>query len=159
MLEHSARVVRIEGGITYVVARRDSSCGSCNTHGECGTLTLTRFFGGEHPFRVRNPVDAQPGDDVIIGVQDGALGRSALLMYGIPLLLILLSAFGLSYFAPDDKQLDAYAAAGGLLGLLLAAGWVVLAGRITGLSGEFEPVILQRQADVSLTSHKVQWRK
>ncbi len=158
MLEHSARVVKIENGETFVVANRDSACGSCSTHGECGSLTLTRFFGGEHPFRVRNPIDAKPGDEVTVGVADGALGRSAMLVYGVPLLLLFVSAYIGSLFAHDDQQLDAYAGLGALAGILLAAVWVKLAGNFMARSNEFEPVILKRHG-LNVSSHLIQWRK
>ncbi len=158
MLEHSAQVVKIENGATYVIAKRDSACGSCNTHGECGSLTLTRFFGGEHPFRVRNPIDAKPGDEVTVGVADGALGRSALLVYGVPLLLLFLSAFAGSMLAPAGEQLDAYAGLGALAGIILAGFWIRFIGDFMAHRSEFEPVILERHG-LNVSSHLIQWRK
>lgn len=158
MLEHSARVVKIENGETYVIAQRDSACGSCSTHGECGSLTLTRFFGGEHPFRVRNPINARLGDEVTVGVADGALGRSALLVYGVPLLLLFLSAFVGSTFAQSSEQMDAYAGIGALAGIILAGFWVKFVGSYMARRSEFEPVILKCH-NLNVSSHLIQWRK
>jgi sigma-E factor negative regulatory protein RseC len=76
-------------------------------------------------FRLPNPVDARVGDTVVIGLNEGALQRSSLLLYGLPLMGLLTGAIA------GDQSFAALAwpsELGGIIGSLLgltAALWVV----------------------------------
>jgi sigma-E factor negative regulatory protein RseC len=70
--------------------------------------------------RVRNPIRAQPGDRVVIGVHERGVVRASLLLYMLPLLgLILFAVFGGlvgERFLAVASELPSII--GGLLGLL-----------------------------------------
>lgn len=145
MIEAQATVMKIEGGVTYVRTNRKSSCGTCNSSGECGSTSLIKLLGNrEVLFRAINEVGAKVGEEVMVGVEENALTRSSAAAYLLPLLFLLAGA-GLGTSAgisPGDK--DAYAVLGALAGLF--AGFVALrwfSGRV-GASRQYQPVILRR---------------
>ncbi len=93
MIEESARVLRVEGDIVWIEAIRQSACDSCSAQKGCGHSLLVK--AGHQRLEVpvdRNGVDIQPNDHVMIGVPDQAVLKSSLLIYGLPLLLMILLA-------------------------------------------------------------------
>jgi len=127
MIEETAHIVSVEEGHAWVETERRSSCGSCSAKG-CGTGALSKILGRRtQRLRVKNPIDAQVGDTVILGIEEGVLIRGSLMVYILPLLLML---------------------GGGLLGEALAPQWesdpegLSLLFGIIGLVGGF--LILRR---------------
>ncbi len=105
MIEESAQVLRSEGDYAWVATQRRSSCGSCAAKKGCGTGALSQVLGGRmQEMKVRNPIDAQAGEQVVLGIEEGALIRGSLAVYLLPLLTML---------------------GGGLLGQALAPQWLI----------------------------------
>ena len=134
MIETPARVRRRDGDSAWVVSEAPSSCGACGGKG-CGSSIFARFW---HPdqaeFAVANPIGAEPGEAVVVGLPDGVLLRAAAASYMAPLLLLLGGAVaGHQLFGEPGAIL------GGLSGLALAAAWL----RSRAASGR-GPVILRR---------------
>lgn len=103
MIEEAGQVVRQEGDFAWVAVRRQAGCSSCSAQSGCGTASLSRWFGRKsHEVRARNPINARPGEDVVVGISESALVKTALRLYLMPLLALL---------------------AGGLIGESLAAAW------------------------------------
>lgn len=89
MIEESGRVVAIDGNDAWVETSRRSSCGSCEAKG-CGTGTLSQILGRKtQRLRVKNPIGAVPGDQVILGIRESALIKGSLAVYLVPLLALL----------------------------------------------------------------------
>jgi sigma-E factor negative regulatory protein RseC len=132
MIETSARVVRVEGGSAWVCAEPPSSCGACGGKG-CGASLYARLLHPHEPeYAVDNPIQARPGEAVVVGIEDGDLFKAALTAYLLPLALLVAGALlGMRWG-------EAYAIAGAMAGLLLSVVW--LRRRNTGRS----PVILRR---------------
>ena len=131
--ETPARVIRLEGGDAWVVSEAPASCGACGGKG-CGSSVFARLWHPKEPeYRVANPIGAAPGEEVVVGLPDGALLRAALLAYGAPLALILAGALAGQFTYGEPGAL-----AGGLCGLLLAALFLRFQ------RGEAAPVILRR---------------
>jgi sigma-E factor negative regulatory protein RseC len=125
LIESPARIQRLEGDIAWVVSEAPSSCGACAGKG-CGSSVFARFWHADLPeYPVANPIGAQPGDAVVIGLPEGALLHAALASYGLPLTLLLAGAAagGIPFGEPG-------AIGGGLCGLILAALWLKLADRL-----------------------------
>lgn len=93
MIEEHARVMRTDGAYVEVLAERHSACGGCSVKSGCGTSLIADWFS-KRPlrFRLLNAVDAAPGDQVVIGLDEGALQRGSLLLYALPLLGLLVGA-------------------------------------------------------------------
>jgi sigma-E factor negative regulatory protein RseC len=144
MIETQARVLATQDGQAWVEAWSGGGCGLCggeNASGGCGAASIARLFqwrrhGG---YRVGNPLDARPGERVMVGVEDGLLLRAALRAYAIPLLALLGGALAGSHWGGGD----AYAALGGLLGL----GASLLIFRNAARGG---PVIVRRLSQVEM---------
>ncbi|OYY94753.1 MAG: hypothetical protein B7Y41_04050 [Hydrogenophilales bacterium 28-61-23] len=136
MIESPARVRRLEGNTAWVVSEAPSSCAACAGKG-CGSSVFARFWhADEAEYPVANPIDAQPGDAVVIGLPDGALLRAAIASYGIPLFMLLLCAGLGSHFFGEPGAIG-----GGLCGLALSALWLR-----TKAVPEQAPVILRHGA-------------
>jgi sigma-E factor negative regulatory protein RseC len=89
MIEESGRVVATDGDDAWVETSRRSSCGSCGAKG-CGTGTLSEILGRKtQQLRVKNPVGAEPGDLVVLGISESALIKGSLAVYLVPLLALL----------------------------------------------------------------------
>jgi sigma-E factor negative regulatory protein RseC len=124
MLETRAIVIRLEGGKAVVEAGQGGGCGHCDSKNGCGSGKLTQLFCSRpRQFVVHNEAGARVGDEVQVTVADGALLRSVVVMYVLPLVLLLAGGLLGSHWAGGNAVSgDAWAASGALLGLL--AGFV-----------------------------------
>jgi sigma-E factor negative regulatory protein RseC len=141
MLEQHAVVLRTEGDQAWVEARESGTCGSCGTGG-CSTRRLADLFGrNERAFPVSNVLQAPAGERVVIGIPGGALWKSAVRLYGLPLLLMLAGAL-----TGQSMQGDVGAGAGLLAGLMLS----ILLQKIWPASQAWRPVMLRRADEFKL---------
>lgn len=141
MIETPARVVRVEGATAWVCAESPSSCGACGGKG-CGASLYARLLHPHEPeYAVGNPIDARPGEPVVVGIEDGALLKAALAAYIVPLFLVLLGAL------VGSQSGNLTAVAGALAGLVLAVAW------LRRRRGSASPVILRRGSVACGTRH------
>lgn len=119
MTQTRAIVISVDGNEALVESMQGGDCGNCDSEKGCGSGKLSQLFCSEpRRFRVRNDGNAQVGTVVQVTVAEGVLLRSALLMYLLPLILMLGGAIVATQLANDAAGSDAYAALGGLIGLL-----------------------------------------
>jgi len=89
MLEEKAIIVRTEQDYAWVETQRQSSCGSCNVNKGCGTTVLQKVLGNKRTFlKALNQHQYGVGDTVVLGLQENALIKGSLLMYGLPLVFM-----------------------------------------------------------------------
>lgn len=125
MIEETARVIACDGELAQVQAERRSACSGCSARNGCGTSVLDRLLGRKEVVMVaRNPLHAQPGERVVVGVREKGLVQASLMLYALPLLGLILFAI-LGQLAADRLLLTA-----GELPSILAA----LLGLIGGLA-------------------------
>lgn len=152
MIETQAKVVRTDGDVAYVEARNSSGCGSCGSGTECGTALLSQIFGGSRrEFRVLNAVGARTGENVVIGLEDGALLKGSMAMYLLPLALLFAGAISGVSLAPDAGLRDLYSIFGGGAGLVAGFAWVKLYALRLGANRYFQPVILRKSNEFFCT--------
>ncbi|MFA6015509.1 MAG: SoxR reducing system RseC family protein [Gallionellaceae bacterium] len=119
MLETRAIVVKIHGNEAFVESKGGAGCGNCDSEKGCGSSKLTQLFCSKpRQFKVLNEVNAKVGDEVQITLPQGVLLRSAILMYGIPLSMLLSGGMLGAHWAADPASRDGYAAIGSLVGLV-----------------------------------------
>jgi sigma-E factor negative regulatory protein RseC len=132
MIENPARVMRVSTDMAWVRSESPTSCGACAGKG-CGNSLYARLLHPREPeYPVLNPIGAEVGEAVVIGIEDGAVYRAVFFGYLIPLFLLLLGAFVGSIWG------DLQAVIGTVAGLLIAAVWLKRRGT------ESAPVILRR---------------
>lgn len=120
MLETRAIVVQLEGAEAVVEAVHGGGCGLCSSNKGCGSGKLSKVFGVQsRQFRVRNEIDARIGEEVQVAVADGVLLRSALTLYGLPLLLLFGGALLGSYWIVGTAGRDVGSVIGASVGLLV----------------------------------------
>ena len=146
MIEETARVVEVGADGVWVETSRQSSCGSCSSKGGCGTATLGKVLG-QKPNRIRvlGELQVAVGDQVVIGINDGALLRGSLAVYMVPLLGLIGGALFGQWLA---LQLELTAELGevvvGGIGLLAGLGWLRIFSRRVSASADYTPVLLRR---------------
>lgn len=152
MIETPARVTRVDGAAAWVVSEAPSSCGACGGKG-CGSSVFNRLWHPDSPeFLVVNPIDASPGEAVVVGLPEGALLQASGAAYVVPLVALLAGAGlgqGLGQMLGGDSSGELAAALGGLTGLLLAGLW--LKRRRPGQAGD--AVILRRGTTSCASGH------
>lgn len=118
MIENPARVMRVDDDIAWVRSESPSSCGACGGKG-CGNSLYARMIHpGEPEYPVRNPIGAEVGEAVVVGIQDGAVFHAVISGYLVPLALLLAGAVLGSHWS------EAASVAGAAIGLLAGGVWL-----------------------------------
>ena len=89
MIKQTAIVIGTKREVAQVKVFRESTCGQCGVQKGCGTSVFSKVLGNKFSeLTVLNPIHADIGDVVILGLQESVLINSALLMYLFPLLMM-----------------------------------------------------------------------
>lgn len=90
MIEEQAIVVSSEAGIAEVEIVRRSTCGACSARSGCGVSLLDRVLG-RRPQRLLlvDKLGVGAGEEVMIGIPEGALLKAAVAAYVVPLVGLL----------------------------------------------------------------------
>ncbi|QCR35257.1 SoxR-reducing system protein RseC [Nissabacter sp. SGAir0207] len=140
MMKEWATVVSWENGMALLRCDPQAGCGSCNARTGCGTRTLNKLGPQpEHHLQVAIDQPLEPGQKVELGITEGSLLRSALLVYMTPLVGVLLGGGVMQMWLNSDLFALLGAVAGGMAGFLTAR-------RLAKHSGEesqYQPVVLQ----------------
>lgn len=119
----------LKGDLAVVRFVRSDACGHCNACFHLGS--------NEADLEIQNTLDAQVGDVVAIELRGKSMVRASLLLYGVPLLGLLLGVLAGSQWG------DLYGAVGGLL--LCGGTFFILRGlepRFSRMT-EFKPRIVE----------------
>lgn len=149
MIEETGVLVERNGEFAWVETLRQSACGSCSQNKGCGVSVLQRLFSArKHRIKVVNPLRADIGDRVVLGLDEDAFIRGSFLTYLMP----LLSSMGLAFvgeilarnIGASPNALSMLGAAIGLLG-----GYLVLHlwTQRKQADSRYHPIILRRIAD------------
>ncbi len=141
MIEERARVVSVNGGEVWVETVRSSACGACSAKSGCGQELMHKLGGNRAlHIKIHYSGSVKPGDQVVLGLEEGVFLKSSLLIYGLPLFTFILAIIG------GDLLLqwsELWVAAAGLLGLLLGFILLWFHNTIFSLKPSSEPVILR----------------
>lgn len=140
MLEQHARVIESSVEGVWVEAVEPSGCGICAGQG-CASRQIAELFQRTpRHYRVESRLGLSTGDRVVVGMPDGSLIRSALYLYGLPLVLILAGALFAQAWVPGDAAAVMGALAGGL------AAWGLTAFNLAGRGEFYRPMVVRREA-------------
>jgi len=121
MLTESARVIRRDGSRVELELQRVSACGHCELSRGCGTGALGRLLARRsRPLVIETDQDCRVGDLVELALPESALVSASLLLYGLPLLGLLLGGLGAELFALAEWLVVAAAACGLFAGFKFA---------------------------------------
>lgn len=144
MHETSGVVVALDGDFAIVRLEASSGCGRCHEPGGCGGgANIGRMLCSteSRDFRALNPECVPVGASVRLTIADGAVRRSAVLAYGIPLLALFAGALAGNALAGEAGSI-----AGALAGIVV--GWLVLRRdrRVSAIDPDMQPVIRRASA-------------
>ena len=83
------RVISTDGSVAVVEVGAADACSRCSAKGVCTSASS----GRRYTITVLNRCDARQGDDVMIEITGGRAVYVAFIVYGLPVLLMLASAF------------------------------------------------------------------
>ena len=93
MIEETARVIDIEGDQLVLQAQTKTACNACEVKQGCGTSVLSKVVGRKFTrFHATNTVNANIGDEVIVGLHEDAMLMGSVMVYLLPLLALIIAA-------------------------------------------------------------------
>ena len=151
MIEEQAIVIAIatsqidNGDLVTLEIMRQAPCGICGKTRGCGNALWGKIFSHQAgTFNARNDINANVGDNVIVGIDDQIVLKGALLLYGTPLAALIMGALLSTFiFAKSTSQADLYAVIGAFIGLVL--GLFLVKSYISNVryNSQIQPVILR----------------
>ena len=90
MIEERARVVAIEDDQLLLEAETRAACNACAARQGCGTSVLSKWVGRKFTrFQAQNTINAQVGDEVVVGLAEEAMLKGSVVVYLLPLLAMI----------------------------------------------------------------------
>lgn len=125
MIEERAVILSLDNlsGISSATLEieRKSACGLCGQTRGCGNSIWGKLFAHQSTaFKALNHINAKVGQSVIVGINESALLKSALLLYILPLVTLFLGAI----LATQINSTDTSAMIGALIGLVVGFAWI-----------------------------------
>lgn len=112
--DHSSQIATLE-------IERKAACGLCGQTRGCGNSIWGKLFAHQSTaFKAQNRINAKVGDSVIVGINEKALLKSAMLLYILPLATMLIGAI----LAKQVSATELAAMLGAVIGLGLGLLWV-----------------------------------
>ena len=100
LIEEHGIIVTVDGSHASVAPLQGAGCHSCASSGVCGTTILAPLFAkNKRLLMVENAINAQPGEEVVIGLNKMAVIIASLAVYLMPLLALALGAIAGKYLA------------------------------------------------------------
>jgi sigma-E factor negative regulatory protein RseC len=126
MIEEHAIILSIEDlgndqSVATIEVVRKTACGLCGKTQGCGNAIWGKLFAHKTTsFKAQNNINAKTGQHVIVGIDEKALMKSALLLYIVPLVTMFVGAI----LASQISNSDLTAMIGAAIGVLLGYFWV-----------------------------------
>jgi sigma-E factor negative regulatory protein RseC len=119
---------------------RKTACGLCGKTRGCGNSIWGKLFAHQSTaFKAQNRINARVGDSVIVGIDERALLKSALLLYILPLVTMMIGAILMNEIVHNN----AGSVIGALIGLVTGLVWVKGHTTASRYFLEQQPVILR----------------
>lgn len=141
MIEEPGRVVALEAGAVWVETRRKSTCSGCSAKSGCGQGLMDTLGVRERRGLIRAVCDLnlRVGDSVIVGIREDVLLRSAVLVYLLPLLMLMVAALLAAQFSAREPVVILAGLAGFFVSWLI----VRMRSRRTADDPNLQPVVLR----------------
>lgn len=149
MIEEHAVVTALQNNFATLEIERRTACGLCGQTRGCGNAAWGKLLKHDsHAFTAQNPINAQVGDGVVVGIQEQSVLSAMFFLYIVPLLTLFVGALLANCFF--DNQF--YVMLGAVLGLVLGFLWVkghLIGQQQSGVaySKKYQAVILRLSRD------------
>ncbi len=132
-------ITRKKENTAFIVTKRAAACEGCSERHVCRS-----FSAAEDPeIEVANPIDAGPGDTVIVAFKTSRLIFLSFLLYIFPVAAMLAGAVAGDQIAGQvNGDRSIYAASAGFLAMGTSLGFIILKDRKARRSGRYMPVIV-----------------
>ena len=148
MITENAIVIEIDNNITWIETQRKSACGQCSANKGCGTSVLSKVIGNKlSKMKAINKINAQVGDNVVVGLNENSLLKGAFMTYLLPLLyLFVFSLIGQLVSAElsitnSELVIIFFSALGFYLGLIKLKKF----SNSINQNEDYQPIILKKQ--------------
>ncbi|MBP6122592.1 MULTISPECIES: SoxR-reducing system protein RseC [Providencia] len=121
MVKEWATVIRWQKGRALLRYGASSGCGSCSARAACGSYALSKIGPNtEHELEIEIQQPLVAGQKVEVGIPEGSLLRSAMLVYLTPLLGLFIFAGLAQFWDLDQVWVALFGIAGGFVGFFIA---------------------------------------
>jgi sigma-E factor negative regulatory protein RseC len=161
MIEMQARIVDLAPGSALVEPMSNASCSSCASSAGtpsagCGADKIGQIFTlKQKRYRVIDPLHSRLGDEVIIGIEEGAVLRGSVAVYILPLLLVFTGALVAPSVAPHLNP-DFAAISGAAIGFIIGVIWLLAFNQRVTDNPHYQPIILRNAHDHTFTLKHIQ---
>lgn len=140
MVTETALVLDVEQDYAWVECVSRSACGQCHAADSCGNSAVAKAFAPKtHRFKVRLKYPVIPGQRIEIGLPAQSLVRSAMLVYLLPLVTMVIGVILADVlFGHSDNIALVGCVIGVFIGFLLAR----FGAKRLSRHREYEPVML-----------------
>jgi sigma-E factor negative regulatory protein RseC len=123
MIEERAVILSLDDVLSNATLEieRKTACGLCGQTRGCGNSIWGKLFAHQSSaFKAQNRINAKVGDSVIVGINEQALLKSAMLLYIVPLVTLFIGAT----LTQQIFDSNGYIMLGALFGLIIGLLWV-----------------------------------
>lgn len=151
MITENATVVLIENNQTWIETQRKSACGQCSANKGCGTSVLSKVIGNKlSKMRAINNINAQVGDEVIVGLNENSLLKGAFMTYILPLMYLFLFAIigqfiGESFLSSNNELFVIFFS---VLGFLFGMSQLKRFSKNISDNESYQPIILKKSIQI-----------
>lgn len=140
VLSISPNIHNLSDSIAVLEIERKTACGLCGKTRGCGNSIWGKLFAHQSTaFKAQNPIKAKVGDSVVVGINERALLKSALLLYIAPLVTMMIGAILMNELMHNNVG----SILGALIGLILGFVWTKGHTTASRYFVEQQPVILR----------------
>lgn len=148
MIREWVTVVSWRNGVATLLSEAKTSCSRCSARHGCGSAMLNKLaMKNAHIIQIASDKPLQTGQRIELGIKESSLLGSALLVYMMPILGLLLFSGLFQNLYHSDLAAAAGAMLGGTGGFVVTKGFSTLIGR----QKSFQPVILKIALPVEST--------
>lgn len=140
MIKEIARIAEIDESGVWIEPQRQSTCGGCSANKVCSVNALHQVLGNKRSrMRLLTDQPLSKGQLVLVGLEEDALAKGTLAVYGMPLLGLIVGAG----IGEALALADGIVALAGITGLLLGLMGVRRFSRKAAASSDYQPQLLR----------------
>jgi sigma-E factor negative regulatory protein RseC len=142
MLTETGLITKIENDIVWVNTQNKLACSSCKVESSCGNGILEKYLAGKvFVSQIDNRLNAQLGDEIVIGIPKSSITKASLLVYGAPLFGLLVgSLIGQLVFSSEGASITL-----AVIGFVSASYLASLFAKKMAQNNVYKPVMLSKK--------------